>query len=266
MNLKTAIIIGVLILVLPAVITPFFIGKNNNNEIIQNNISNNEDEIVENSSNNMEKDKDLSQDELLSEQTFNNVQKIDNNNEIKEENISNEVNTNVNSLDTRSSNVEVVNVGNEQNENVSSNSTDTNIDENIVENATTPVIPEGMVGILKIDKIGLCQNVAEGHTLDVLKKNLGHVTDTAQYTGNIGILGHNSGNAGYFKRLTELVVGDEIQYISNNGTRTYKVSEITQIDDTDWSKLANTEENKITLITCVKNVPLKRLCIQASEI
>lgn len=266
MNLKTAIIIGVLILVLPAIITPFFIGKNNNNEIIQNDISNNEDEIVENSSNNMEKDKDLSQDELLSEQTSNNVQNFDNNNEIKEENISNEVNTDVNSSDTRNSNVEVVNVGNEQNENVSSNSTDTNIDENIVENVTTPAIPEGMVGILKIDKIGLYQNVAEGHTLDVLKKNLGHVTDTAQYTGNIGILGHNSGNAGYFKRLTELVVGDEIQYISNNGTRTYKVSEITQIDDTDWSKLANTEENKITLITCVKNVPLKRLCIQASEI
>ena len=266
MNLKTAIIIGVLILVLPAIITPFFIGKNNNNEIIQNNISNNEDEIVENSSNNMEKDKDLSQDELLSEQTSNNVQNFDNNNEIKEENISNEVNTDVNSSDTRNSNVEVVNVGNEQNENVSSNSTDTNIDENIVENVTTPAIPEGMVGILKIDKIGLYQNVAEGHTLDVLKKNLGHVTDTAKYTGNIGILGHNSGNAGYFKRLTELVVGDEIQYISNNGTRTYKVSEITQIDDTDWSKLANTEENKITLITCVKNVPLKRLCIQASEI
>lgn len=128
------------------------------------------------------------------------------------------------------------------------------------------VVPEGAVGILKIDKINLCQKVAEGHSLEVLKTDLGHVDETAYYKGNIGILGHNNGNAGYFKRLTELTIDDEIQYITENGTMKYKVSEITEIEDTDWSKLSKTEDNRITLITCVRNVPTKRYCVQAVEI
>ena len=59
---------------------------------------------------------------------------------------------------------------------------------------------------------------------------------------------------------------DEIQYITENGTMRYKVSEITEIEDTDWSKLSKTEDNRITLITCVRNVPTKRYCVQAVEI
>ncbi len=137
--------------------------------------------------------------------------------------------------------------------------------ENVVSNEIV-TIPVGKVGIIKIDKIGLYQVVADGHSLDVLKTDLGHVDSTAYADGNVGILGHNSGNAGYFKRLTELKLGDEIEYFTTKGVKKYRVSEIVQIDDTDWSKLANTEDNRITLITCVKNVPSKRLCVQATEV
>ena len=38
------------------------------------------------------------------------------------------------------------------------------------------------------------------------------------------------------------------------------------IFETDWSLLQNTEENKITMITCIKNKRNQRLCVQASEI
>jgi len=38
------------------------------------------------------------------------------------------------------------------------------------------------------------------------------------------------------------------------------------IEDTDWSYLQKTKENRITLITCVKNQPTKRLCVQGIEI
>ena len=137
------------------------------------------------------------------------------------------------------------------------------VKEEIVQNN---VVPDGAVGVLKIDKINLYQKVAEGHSLEVLKTDLGHVDETAYYKGNIGILGHNNGNAGYFKRLTELAIDDEIQYITKDGTMRYKVSEITEIEDTDWSKLSKTEDNRITLITCVRNVPNKRYCVQAVEI
>ena len=37
------------------------------------------------------------------------------------------------------------------------------------------------------------------------------------------------------------------------------------IKDTDWSRLENTEENILTLITCVENKPEQRRCIQAIE-
>ena len=50
------------------------------------------------------------------------------------------------------------------------------------------------------------------------------------------------------------------------GYKKYKVSDIKQIEDTDISVLENTQDNMITLITCVKNVPSKRLCVQAKEI
>ncbi len=146
----------------------------------------------------------------------------------------------------------------------------------IVENVEIPgntktvingvVIPDGAVGMLNIPKISVNMPILEGHSLDVLKNGLGHVLETAYWQGNIGILGHNGGNAGYFKDLTKLVIGDTISYTTEYGTRNYKVTEIVQIDDIDWSYLANTKDNRITLITCVKNVPEKRLCVQATEI
>lgn len=143
------------------------------------------------------------------------------------------------------------------------NITEVEVAETIVNDV---VIPDGSVGMINIPKISLNTPVLDGHSLEVLKKGLGHVDETAYWQGNIGILGHNSGNAGFFQYLTKLVVGDMINYTTEHGTRIYKVSEIVQIDDTDWSYLANTKDNRITLITCVKGVPEKRLCIQATEI
>ena len=45
----------------------------------------------------------------------------------------------------------------------------------------------------------------------------------------------------------------------------YEVELSTIIEDTDWSYLQDTDENKITLITCVANKPQQRLCVQAAE-
>ena len=140
------------------------------------------------------------------------------------------------------------------------------VPENIETVINDVVIPDDAVGMLNIPKISVNRPILEGHSLEVLKNGLGHVEETAYWQGNIGILGHNGGNAGYFKDLTKLVIGDTISYTTEYGTRTYKVSQIIQIDDTDWSYLANTKDNRITLITCVKNVPEKRLCVQATEI
>ncbi len=141
------------------------------------------------------------------------------------------------------------------------------IQEEIIETVIdNTVIPSDSVGLLKIPKISVNQAVLDGHSLEVLKKGLGHFDGTAYWQGNIGILGHNSGSAGYFEKLKNLVVGDSISYTTEYGTRNYKVSSVTEIADTDWTVLANTTDNRITLITCVKGVPEKRLCIQAKEV
>lgn len=69
----------------------------------------------------------------------------------------------------------------------------------------------------------------------------------------------------YFEKIKDLKLGDEIYYKTQYGTKTYEVILSTIIDETDWSYLQETEENKITLITCVRNKPNKRLCVQAIE-
>ena len=70
----------------------------------------------------------------------------------------------------------------------------------------------------------------------------------------------------YFGKLKDLQIGDEIIYKTKYGTKKYKVDIKTIIKDTDWSYLRNTEDNRITLITCVENKPELRRCIQALEI
>jgi len=70
----------------------------------------------------------------------------------------------------------------------------------------------------------------------------------------------------YFGKLKDVQIGDEIIYKTKYGNRKYKVHTKTVIKDTDWSYLKNTEDNRITLITCVENKPELRRCIQALEI
>jgi len=45
-----------------------------------------------------------------------------------------------------------------------------------------------------------------------------------------------------------------------------KVDSQKEIINTDWSVTLNTDENMITLITCVTGQPEKRLCVQAKEV
>ena len=69
----------------------------------------------------------------------------------------------------------------------------------------------------------------------------------------------------YFEKVKDLKLGDEIIYKTPYGKKIYQVELSIIIEETDWSYLQETEENKITLITCVSNQPTKRLCVQAIE-
>ena len=95
---------------------------------------------------------------------------------------------------------------------------------------------------------------------------VGHFEETSKTEGNIGLAAHNRGYPkNYFQNLKKLKEGDEIIYKYNEFEKIYIVKIHKIIKDEDWSYLQNTEENTITLITCVENEPIYRRCIQAVE-
>lgn len=119
---------------------------------------------------------------------------------------------------------------------------------------------------LHIPKINLLVHIQEGTTQEVMRTSIGHFENTPIFEGNVGLAAHNRGKSGFFENLKYLKEGDKIIYYTNLGKKEYLISKITKIKETDWSCLENTNKNKITLITCVQNQPLYRLCVQAEEI
>ena len=125
---------------------------------------------------------------------------------------------------------------------------------------------DGSIGTLKIPSVNLSVKVYETESLESLAKGAGHFKSTSCWDGNIGIAGHNRGVTNHFGKIHTLKKGDKIKYTTKLGTRTYQVKTVTKINETDYSYLERTLDNRITLITCVENVPSKRWCVQAVEV
>ena len=70
----------------------------------------------------------------------------------------------------------------------------------------------------------------------------------------------------YFGKIHTLEMGDRITLSTKEGTRTYSVTSVMKIDETDNSMLAATSENCLTLFTCVRNERDYRWCIRAVEV
>ena len=75
---------------------------------------------------------------------------------------------------------------------------------------------------------------------------------------------HNTSK--FWAKLNTLENGDTITYTSFLGTKEYQVNNITQVEETDWTLLNDTEENYLTLVTCIKGKSNLRLVVQAVEI
>lgn len=117
---------------------------------------------------------------------------------------------------------------------------------------------------LEIPKIGLVADIAEGTSSEILNKYIGHFEETGKENGNVALAAHNRGYpVNYFKDLKELEIGDQIYYTYNNPPKLYEVNNKKIIKDTEVEVLENTDEDILTLITCVENEPELRRCIQA---
>lgn len=121
--------------------------------------------------------------------------------------------------------------------------------------------------IIEIPKINLLAPIKEGTSQEVLADAVGHFEESEKYEGNVALAGHNRGyNCDFFGEIKKLKNGDKIIYYTDEGRKEYEVVLNKIIHQTDWTYIENTEDNRITLITCVENMHEYRRCIQAVEI
>lgn len=118
-----------------------------------------------------------------------------------------------------------------------------------------------------ISKINLDAPILEGTSKEILRRGVGHFSSTGKWDGNVVLAAHNRGyKYNFFQEIKRLEIGDIIEYQTEQGRRTYEVYWKENIEETNLSILENTKENKLTLITCVENLPEYRLCVQAKQI
>ena len=144
----------------------------------------------------------------------------------------------------------------------------TDIDETPMENIEQDIIHyDDEIGTLTIPDI-LLENapIRESVELSTLSQTIGHFPSTSVYAGNVGLASHNSWSQwDFFKNLKKIIIWSEIYYQTKFGTKRYVVTVKETIDENDWSYLQKTDDNRITLITCVAGQREKRLCVQAVE-
>lgn len=125
---------------------------------------------------------------------------------------------------------------------------------------------DGSIGTVKIPSLKIDMKVWEGETATSMKKGLGHYTSSSAWNGNVCVCGHNRGAKYVIGSIKDLNQGDTITYTTIYGTRTYQVTTVQIISNTDWSYLQSTADNRITLTTCLADHPESRVLVQAKEV
>lgn len=119
---------------------------------------------------------------------------------------------------------------------------------------------------ITIPVINIEAPIKQGVSQDVLANYVGHFEETQLENGNIGLAAHNRGNnPSYFKEIKTLQKKDNIIYQIGTVIKEYEVISVNKIEETNWDYLQPTQDNRITLITCVENEPEYRICVQAIE-
>ena len=124
----------------------------------------------------------------------------------------------------------------------------------------------GYLATLKIPTIGVNVKVYQGTDSTALAKGAGHFEETSIWNGRVAIAGHNRGANCYFGQIHTLAIGDRITLTTKLGTRTYSVTSVSKVSETDRSALAGTADNTLALYTCVRDQSSYRWCVTAREV
>ena len=121
---------------------------------------------------------------------------------------------------------------------------------------------------LTIKKVGIYDiKIKDGVDYNTMLFYIGHFKNTPKIYGNICLIAHNRGfMLNYFEKLKFLKIDDEICYMINNKNIIYKVTFIKIINSNDFTYIKNTNDDNLTLITCVENQKDKRLCIRCRKV
>ena len=134
---------------------------------------------------------------------------------------------------------------------------------------TAPALDGDSIGILIIPDIGLSARVYEGDDdMALMEKGVARFRHTSAWEGHIGLSAHNinmNGTPGLFLNIHTLKEGAIIRYETALGVREYSVERIFEVDEYDWSVLSRTQENRISMVTCITGKPQLRLIVTAVE-
>lgn len=146
------------------------------------------------------------------------------------------------------------------NETINENKT---IEEQIVDTLSIEETDKNVIGYITIEELGIIKApIANGTDNKTIGKYVGHFENSSYLEGNVCLCSHNRGSkAAFFENLKNIKNGMKIEYTTKYETKTYIANEIKEIEETDFSVLEPTRDNRITLITCIANQRTKRLCV-----
>lgn len=124
----------------------------------------------------------------------------------------------------------------------------------------------GYLGRLEIPVLDLSVKIYEGTSSSTLAKGVGHFEDTSIWGSNVCLAAHNRGANNYFGKIHTLDAGDQITLTTKLGTKTYEVTTVSKVSETDRSGLEETGESCLTLYTCVRDQRDLRYCVRAVEV
>jgi sortase A len=115
--------------------------------------------------------------------------------------------------------------------------------------AAPALVDGGLIGEIRIPRLGLTAMVVQGDSAAILQRAVGHLADTALpgESGNVVLAGHRDT---FFRPLKRVRAGDAITLKTRDGDFEYLVESTAVVPPSDVHVLQPTGGRTLTLITC----------------